>query len=129
MAKLQIEDQQNTRIAWVYNLSLGGAGLNSTEPIESGQYLAINFRVPGKSIELVGLLLSFRLGVADLLISLLHQIVLVLPQLTVLTAQPRGGRRTLGGFRECVHCAMQYNKLKAIANRLEGTSIVTVNYS
>ena len=38
-------------------------------------------------------------------------------------------RGTLGGFRECVHCAMQYNKLKAIANRLEGTSIVNVNYS
>jgi hypothetical protein len=50
MAKLQISDSPETKVAWAYNLSLGGVGLNSPEPLDLGREVVIHFRVGGKDV-------------------------------------------------------------------------------
>ena len=50
MAKFRLPDEAQSKIAWAYNLSRGGVGLNSPEPIDEGQQIIINFRIDGKDL-------------------------------------------------------------------------------
>jgi hypothetical protein len=50
MAKLQFPNSDEKHTAWVYNLSLGGVGLNSAQALDIGQELTITFRLPDAEI-------------------------------------------------------------------------------
>jgi PilZ domain len=50
MAKLQVGEPPDIKVAWAYNLSLGGVGLNSSEPLEVGQDVTIHFRLGGQDV-------------------------------------------------------------------------------
>jgi hypothetical protein len=65
MAKVQIANPVDTRVTWVYNLSLGGVGLNAAQTFEVGQELLINFRTPGKEISPLAAKVVFCLLEAD----------------------------------------------------------------
>jgi hypothetical protein len=53
MAKLQVTGTPNTHITWAYNLSLGGVGLNSPQPLDTDLQVTINFRVQDQDIKAI----------------------------------------------------------------------------
>jgi PilZ domain len=53
MAKLQVGEDCGIKVAWAYNLSLGGVGLNSSDPLDVSRDVIIHFRLNGKDVSSV----------------------------------------------------------------------------
>lgn len=65
MAKLQIPGVADTPTVWVYNVSLGGVGLNAPCYIDSGLEVMINFRLADRKVASVPAKTVFCMAEAD----------------------------------------------------------------